>query len=109
MPAPCAWTTCSSFCRRAGRRPKGWIAGRPRRSDTSPRPSASGSSAGCEGSRLEMFLDPRDVLLDRDLRLLRIGGGRKAHHEQGLATRVDDEVLVRLGMDHDGLERVFGL
>src|SRR3989449_10832243 len=53
-----------------------------------------------------MFLDPRDVLLDRSLRLLWIRGRGKAHHEQCLAARVDDEVLVRLGMDHDGLERI---
>src|SRR5439155_1056084 len=67
---------------------------------------AAGSSAGSEGSRSQVFLDPRDILLDRVLRLLRIRGWREAHDEQGLAARVNDEVLVRLGMDHDGLERI---
>src|SRR5437870_11362305 len=56
-----------------------------------------------------MFLDPRDVLLDRHFRLERIRRWRKPHHEQGLAAGVDDEVLVRLRMDHDGLQRVPGL
>src|SRR5213594_2163765 len=56
-----------------------------------------------------MFLDPRDVLLDRHFRLQRIRGRRETHHEQGLAARVDDQVLVRLRVDHDGLERVLCL
>src|SRR5207247_922116 len=102
----CAWTTYFSCWPRAGPRRRGGIAAPRQRSDTCRRPWASGSSAGCEGSRSQVFLDPRDILLDRVLRLLRIRGWREAHDEQGLAARVDDEVLVRLGMDHDGLERI---
>src|SRR3989449_3717146 len=105
-PARCAWTMYFSSSPRAGHRRRGWTAAPWPPSGTCRRPSASGSSAGCEGSRSQMFFDPRDVLLDRGLRLLWIGGRGKAHHEQCLAARVDDEVLVRLGMDHDGLDRI---
>src|SRR3989475_11423231 len=109
MPEPCRSTTSSNYSPRAGHRRKARIAARRRRSDMSPRPSANGSYAGCEGSRSQVFLDPRDVLLDRDFRLLRLGCRREAHDEERFAAGVEDEVLVRLRVDHDGLERILRL
>src|SRR5881396_2068318 len=85
MPEPYGQTTSSSCSPRAGRRRKARIAGPQRPSGTFLRPSANGSSAGCEGSRSQVFLDSRNVLLDRDFRLLRLGRRREAHHEERLA------------------------
>src|SRR3989449_5678425 len=94
---------------KGGPRPKGSIAGRLRPSDTSRNAWASGSSAGCEGSSSQVFLNPWDVLLDGVLHLQRIRGRRESQHEQGLPASVDDQVLVRLAVDHDRLERILRL
>src|SRR5256885_15759133 len=74
---------------------KGETEARPRRSGTSPRRSESGSSAGCGGSSLQMLLDARNVFLDRELRLERVGPHSDSHDQEGFPATVDDQVLAR--------------
>src|SRR5205823_7390103 len=71
--------------------------------------SEKGFSAGCAGSSLEMLLDPRDVFLDRELRLLRVRGRRAAQDEQRLASSMDDQVQARFGTDDHAIQNVLRL
>src|SRR5437660_1131410 len=63
-------------------------------------------SRDAEDLALQMLLDPRDVLLDRVLRLQRVVPQAETHHEERLPPSVDDQVLTRLRTDDDAVEDV---
>src|SRR6266704_139734 len=62
-----------------------------------------------DAADLEVFFDPRDVLLHGLFRPRRIGGQREAQHEERLPAPVDDEVAGPLRVDDDALQDVLRL